>query len=109
MDPERPIEKLLRQAAQARRAQPGAPQELHPATQRMLQGEVTRKFASGAPPQERRSFFESFMPRLGWAATVIVGLGLAASLMLPRKNAPQQEMLFAKNDRVATVASASES
>src|SRR5260370_35191616 len=108
MDPERPIEKLLRQAAQARREQSGAPQELHPATRRMLQGEIARKFASGAPWQ-RRSFFESFMPRLAWCTTVIVGLGLAASLMLPRKNAPRQEMLFAKNDRVATVASASES
>jgi hypothetical protein len=108
MDPERPIEKLLRQAAQARRDQAGAPQELHPATRRMLQSEVARKFASGAP-RERGSFFELFMPRLAWAAALIVGLGLAASLMLPRKNVPQQEMLFAKNDRLATVASANES
>src|SRR5689334_4501496 len=101
MDPERRIEKLLRQAAQARRNQAGASQEIHPATRRMLQGEVARKFASGAPPEERRSFFELFVPRLAWAATVIVGLGLAASLMLPRKNAPQQELFFAKNDRLA--------
>jgi hypothetical protein len=106
MDPERPIEKLLRQAAQARRAQEGAPQELHPATRRMLQGEVARKFASGAP-RERRSFFELFIPRFAWGAALAVGLGLAASLMLPRKNAPQQEMLFAKNDRMAVTANES--
>jgi hypothetical protein len=100
MDPERPIEKLLRQAAQARRTQAGAPQELPPATRRILQGEVARKFAAGAPP-ERRSFFELFMPRLAWGAAMILGLALAVSLMLPRKNAPQQEMFFAKNDRVS--------
>src|SRR5689334_3575328 len=98
MDPERPIEKLLRQAAQARRAQGGAPQELHPATRRMLQGEVARKFGSGnadtragAPPPERRSFFDLFMPRLAWGTAAIVGLGLAASMMLPRNNPARQE------------------
>jgi hypothetical protein len=124
MDPERPIEKLLRQAAQARRDQADAPQELHPATRRMLQGEVARKFASGkadipvgARTPERRSFFDwvgraspraVLLPRLAWGAAVFVGLGLAASLMLPRKNAPQQEMLLAKNDRLTTVETAKE-
>jgi hypothetical protein len=109
MDPERPIEKLLRQAAQTRRAQAGAPQELHPATRRMLQGEVARKFGAGGPAPEKRSFFDLFMPRLAWGAAVVVGLGLAASLMLPRNNPPPREMFFAKNDRVATVATDNES
>lgn len=107
MDSERPIEKLLRQAAQARRPQTGAPQELHPATRRMLQGEVARKFGSGAP--QRRSFFDMFMPRLAWGAAVVVGLGLAASLMLPRNKTARQETYFAKNDRVAVVAADNES
>jgi hypothetical protein len=115
MDPERPIEKLLRQAAQARRAQAGEPQEVHPATRRMLQGEVARKFASGkaddrvgAPAPEKRSFFDLFMPRLAWGAALVVGLGLAASLMLPRNGPERQEMFLAKNDRVATVAAGNE-
>jgi hypothetical protein len=98
MDPERPIEKLLREAARARRAQAGS-QELHPANRRMLQGEIARKFGSGS--RENRSFFELFMPRLGWAAAMLVGLGLAASLMLPRQNTQPKEMFFAKNDRVS--------
>jgi len=102
MDPERPIEKLLRQAAEARRTQAGTPQELHLANRRMLQSEIARKFASAVP--HRRSFFELYMPRLAWSAAVIVGVGLAASLMLPRKNPPRQEMLFAKNDRVTGTA-----
>jgi len=101
MDPERPIEKLLREAAQARRAQAGAPQELHSVNRRLLQSEVARKHASATPA--RRSFFELFMPRLAWSAAVMAGLGLAASLMLPRQNSTQKEMFFAKNDR--TVAS----
>jgi len=108
MEPERPIEKLLRQAAQARRAQAGAPQELHPANRRMLQGEVARKFGSSAPAAEKRSFLDLFMPRLAWGAALVVGLGLAASLMLPRNNPTRQEMFFAKNDRVAVVAADNE-
>jgi hypothetical protein len=102
MDPERPIEKLLRQAAQARRAEAGPPQELHPANRRMLQSEVARKYASAAPP-EKRSFFELFMPRIAWAFAVFVGLGLAASLMVPREGPRQSEMILAKNDRLGTV------
>ena len=98
MDSERPIEKLLRQAAEARRAQAGS-QELHPANRRMLQSEIARKFAGAAP--EKRSFLELFIPRLAWSATVIVGLGLAASLMLPRQKSQPNEMFFAKNDRVS--------
>src|SRR5437764_11801710 len=104
MDPERPIEKLLRKAAEARRAQAGAPQELHPANRRILQGEVARRFASAAPPP--RSFLDwltVFMPRLAWGAALLVGLGLAASLMLPRQSAPQSEMFFAKNEATPAV------
>src|SRR5215475_7767272 len=97
MDPERPIEKLLRQAAQSRRAQAGT-QELHPANRRLLQSEVARRLASNAP--EKRSFFELFIPRLAWTAALVVGLALAASLMLPRQNVKQSEIFLAKNDRV---------
>ena len=53
-EPERPIEKLLRAAAQKRRDEVGAPFELHPATRRLLQGEVARRFAK--PQSEGRWF-----------------------------------------------------
>ncbi len=109
MDPERPIETLLRKAAEARRAQPGATQELHPANRRVLQSEVARKFGSGPPP--KRSFLDSLnllMPRLAWSAALVVGLGLAASLMLPRRNPPPQEMFFAKNERMPSLQTANE-
>ena len=98
MDPERPIEKLLRQAAEARRVQAGSP-ELHAVNRRMLQGEIARKFASAAP--QKRSFFELFMPRIAWSAAMLIGLGLATSLMLPRHAEQPKEMFFAKNDRAS--------
>src|SRR4051794_1296120 len=107
MDPERPIEQLLRKAAEARRAQAGAPQELHPANRRLLQNEVARKFSA---PQ-RRSFFDSlnlFMPRLGWGAALLVGLGLAASLMLPRQSPSKTELFFAKNQASPSLQTANE-
>src|SRR3954463_10725274 len=107
MDPERPIEQLLRKAAEARRAQAGAPQELHSANRRMLQSEVARKFS--AP--KKRSFLDWLnfsMPRLAWGAALLVGLGLAASLMLPRQTRPKTEMFFAKNQAMPSVQSANQ-
>ena len=44
MEPERPIEKLLRDAGKKRRDDAGAPFELHPAARRLLQGEVAQRF-----------------------------------------------------------------
>ena len=44
MNDDRPIEKLLRRYAKTRRDEAGAPLELHPATRRLLQGEVSRQF-----------------------------------------------------------------
>src|SRR5262249_32730912 len=40
-----------------------------------------------------------FTPRLAWGAAVLIGLGVAASLMLPRQNQSRPEMLFAKNEQ----------
>ena len=44
MNDERPIEKLLRRYARKRHDEAGTPLELHPATRRLLQGEVSRQF-----------------------------------------------------------------
>ena len=41
-EPERDIEKTLRAYAKKRREEAGAPAEMHPATRRLLQGEVAR-------------------------------------------------------------------
>jgi hypothetical protein len=108
MDPERPIEKLLQKAAETRRAQAGAPQELHPANRRLLQSEVARRFGGAS---QKRSFLDSlnlFMPRLAWGAAVLVGVGFAALLMLPRHTAERKEMFFAKNERAPSLQTANE-
>ena len=83
-EPERPIEKLLRAAAQKRRDEAGAPFELHPADRRLLQGEVARKFAK--PQRENRSFAEAvaqLWPRLAGGVAILAVLGLAVWVLLP--------------------------
>src|SRR6266699_2565613 len=83
MESERHIEKLLRACAKKRRDETGGPFDLHPATRRLLQGQVTRQFAKHQ--QQRRWMSELFVrlrPRVVWGAALIVVLALA-SLWLP--------------------------
>jgi hypothetical protein len=105
MEPEKPIEKLLRAAAEKRRAEAGAPLPLHPANRRILQSEATKTY--GARPA-RKNFFAMLWPQLGWSFAIITGLAVAASMMLPRER--QSEMTLAQNRSLAatkTPASAS--
>ncbi|HVR34571.1 MAG TPA: hypothetical protein VMS21_01840 [Methylomirabilota bacterium] len=64
---EQPIDPLLKAYGRKRRKDAGEPLELHPATRRMLQGEVTRAFggASGkASPSSRWRGLAGLWPRL---------------------------------------------
>lgn len=72
MEPDRKIEKWLRGYAKKRREQSGAPLDLHPATRRMLQGEVARR-SKGRP-----SLSLGMRLRLRW----ILGLGVALCIVL---------------------------
>src|SRR5215471_20634394 len=96
MEPERPIEKLLRGAGKKRAS--GRTVEVHPATRRMLQGEVVRQF--GRPGEDRRSItlserLPNWWPRIGWSFGVLLGLAGAALLMIPRQQ-PSREMAMAQ-------------
>jgi hypothetical protein len=77
MDPERPIEKLLRDFARERGEEFGAPAKLHPATRRLLKAEAAKQFSRAkrnvAPGL---GFFARFWPRMAW------GLGGCAVLTL---------------------------
>jgi len=83
MEPERNIEKLLRAYAKKRRAQAGDPLELHPATRRLLQGEITR--TAPKPDDEDASMTLWELLRQQWA--VLLGFALmvflGATLFLP--------------------------
>lgn len=81
MEPERPIEKLLRGFAKKRLDDAGPPMELHPATRHLLQGEVAR----GRPRQTRGGAFSLVTTLLrpgiiASACVVLVLIGVATFL-----------------------------
>jgi hypothetical protein len=99
MNDERPIEKLLRRYAKKRGDEAGAPPELHPATRRMLQGEVTRQFPKPAPAREPSAtdYFSLLTRRWIYAVGIFVVLGLTAAILLPSmRKATNQTMLAQK-------------
>lgn len=81
MEPERKIEKLLRAFAKKRRADAGDAFKLHPATRRLLQGEVARRAPKRSAAAESLWdwFRKRWVLRLGFALVVCVG----AVLFLP--------------------------
>src|SRR6266550_8566878 len=99
MEPERPIEKLLRAWAKKRRQDAGPPLDPHPATRRMLQGEVARKFCKAE--RKSGSFSETLAalwPRFVWGLGVFAVLAAAAWLMLPSFNKTNTRGTLAKNE-----------
>jgi hypothetical protein len=98
-EPERPIEKLLRAAAKRRRDEAGAPLELHPATRRLLHGEVTRTFAK--PGREPRSFIEvlgQLWPRVAWGLAIFAVLAVVGYALLPLPGKGKPEAMLAKSE-----------
>ncbi|MFM2293918.1 MAG: hypothetical protein RLZZ350_331 [Verrucomicrobiota bacterium] len=79
MPEERDIEKKLRAAAAQRRADAGDKFALHPATRRVLQGEVAR-----TRPQPRTAGTRSFWPRFAWGVSMLAVLAVGVwSLKTP--------------------------
>jgi hypothetical protein len=72
-EPEKKIEELLKSYSRKRREDAGAPLEMHPATRRMLQGEVTREH--GKPGGA-----SSASPRPWWKALLLFGPKYAGAL-----------------------------
>jgi hypothetical protein len=99
MNEERPIEKLLRRYAKKRRDAAGPAQELHPATRRVLQGEVARQFPK--PTSKERSALDEFVATFSrrWihAAITLVVLMVAAAVMLPTMSKSKSKTHLAQN------------
>jgi hypothetical protein len=100
MEPERKIEKLLRAYAKKRRAQAGDPLKLHPATRRLLQGEIARNAPKPDDEDASLSLWELFRQQwamlLGFALMVFFG----ATLFLPAlsKSKSQAQKTMAMNN-----------
>lgn len=98
-EPERPIERLLRAAAKKRRDEAGAPFELHPATRRLLQGEVARKHAGAG--RESHSFFQGLgqlWPRFTWGLATLAVLAVGVYMFLPVLGKGKPQTLLTKNE-----------
>jgi len=101
-EPERPIEKLLRDAARTRRDEAGAPMELHPATRRLLQGEVARTFAKpGHKPRSLAEMLSQLWPRFAWSVAIFAVLVVAGYILLPVPGKGRPEALLAKNESMS--------
>ena len=104
-DPERPIEKLLRSCAEKRREEAGAPLELHPATRRLLQGEVARQFPKPASQAgATQSFLGRFWPRLAWGLAGAAALAAVILVLVPART--EKPELLARNEPAAKSAPA---
>ena len=98
-EPERPIERLLRDAARKRRDEAGAPIELHPATRRLLQGAVARTFANpGREPRFVSEVLGQLWPRFAWGVAIFAALAVAVYVLLPVPGKGGPEALLARNE-----------
>src|SRR5579863_6794140 len=92
-EPERDIEKTLRAYAKKRQEQAGAPAEMHPATRKLLQGEVARLRAK---PTARPGFWTlilgSSWPQIAVRVAVFVLLASGATVLLLPPAKTQMEM-----------------
>lgn len=99
MQPERPIEELLRAFARKRRDQAGGQFDLHPATRRMLQGEIARRYPrpGGETAPGWRSWAK-FWPRLAFATVTLAVLMVGAFLLFPPAKVAQPTLSYAKHE-----------
>ena len=76
---------------------------LHPATRRLLQGEVARVYGGRDPDsqkvQESSWSMARLWPGLGWALAVVAGLLVAGSLMLPQHPTKNYELAMSSPER----------
>lgn len=104
-EPEKEIEKQLREHAEKRRAAAGDQLELHPATRWLLQGEVARTYGPTPPVTESRTVrpWWSWWPGVLFASCVVLLLGVV--IFKPDK---ENQTDFAKLSESAPAATSAE-
>ncbi len=97
MEPERPVEKLLRGFARQRREQTGDPPPMHPVVRRQLLSEVAKTYGQRQGISSVWLMLKGFWPRLalGAAGMAVLILGTAIWISPGSKNA---EVQMAKNE-----------
>jgi hypothetical protein len=101
MEPEQPIESVLKAAAEKRRSQIGESFRLHAADRRLLQDEVSRTFSSRDKKSSGGSAFLAGLrgplwPGVGWTFGVLAGVVAAALLMWPASRSPDTQLAYVK-------------
>jgi hypothetical protein len=109
-EPERHIEKQIKAYANKRRAEAGAPFEMHPATRNLLQAEVARSIRERRCGGSFRSQLSiSLWPRIAFGVSMLAVLVVGTWLFLQTHKEPNKSFELAKNVPTTTVRSADES
>jgi len=99
MEPERPIEKVLRAAAAKRRGEPGKTFSLHPMDRKTLQAEVEKVYGSKAVSDKREARgWAGLWPQIAWSFAFVFGLAAAVTMMLPRSGPSPLTLRLVKNE-----------
>jgi hypothetical protein len=90
------MDELLKAYAKKREAEAGTPFEMHPATRKMLEGEVQRTFPKNAAGNPRRNWMAIFWPRFAMGAALCA---LAVGLLLYLNPGSEKTMQLAGNQK----------
>lgn len=101
MPDERDIEKQLRAAAEQRRKQAGGRFELHPATRRLLQGEVARHRPASARQARGKNFLGLTWMRFATATCTMAILCLGTWSLLRNPSSPAKQQLTMADNKPA--------
>jgi hypothetical protein len=82
-EPNNKMDETLKAYARKRREEAGAPLEIHPATRRLLQGEVARLRGSQAARSAPGGGWIRFLPRLGFALSICIVLAVVVWSLRP--------------------------
>ena len=104
MPDERDIEKQLRAAAGQRRGKAGGKFELHPATRRLLQGEVLRTLGRNPGAARRKTFFGLTWMRFAAATCTVTVLCFGTWALLHNPEPPAKQQLAMADNKSASAA-----